>query len=253
MKTILLTVSAIILATLVLLFGRYVDQRLQASKRVFALRPAITVTLREGLNRQEIARNLAAAGVVDAPSFLAATSADEGYLFPDTYQFYPNSSAGEVRQKLIGTFTEKLAALSPTRDQIILASIVEREAKGDADRGQIAGVYHNRLKRGMKLEADPTVQYGKYTELVKAPSVAGGLDYWAPITLADYQTVVSPFNTYLHTGLPPTPICNPGLKSLAAAVSPATTSALYFFHTKDGTAIFSSTLKEHDAQLRQYR
>lgn len=212
-----------------------------------------TVTFREGLTRQEMARQLKQAGFVYADEFLTLTEHDEGKLFPDTYNLTIDMPATDIRQKLLDNFTLRTKALQPTTEQIILASIVEREAKGDADRADIAGVYFNRVNAGMKLEADPTVQYAKYTVLGLAPTKNGELDYWAPITQADYTSVDSAYNTYEHVGLPPGPICNPGLKSLTAAVDPAKTDAVYFFHTKDGQAVFSKTLNEHLTKLQSSR
>ena len=89
----------------------------------------------------------------------------------------------------------------------------------------------------MKLEADPTVQYAKGS--------------WAVITRADYKDVQSPYNTYLHAGLPPGPICNPGLKSIEAAMNPAQTDYLYFFNTADGHAVYSKTIEEHETNLKK--
>lgn len=210
------------------------------------------VTIREGLTRQEIAALLAKQGVVSAGEFLAITSHDEGHLFPDTYELKQGTPAFDVRQKLLDTYVLRTKAVNPTDDQLILASIVEREAKGDADRALIAGVYANRLKLGMKLEADPTVQYAKWTALGRAPTNQdGSKNYWAEITKADYQAVQSPYNTYLSAGLPPGPICNPGMASIKAVITPAETDALYFFHTKSGQAVFSKTLEEHTKKVSQ--
>jgi UPF0755 protein len=115
---------------------------------------------------------------------------------------------------------------------------VEREAKLDGDRPIIASVYLNRLAIGMKLQSDPTIQYGKGS--------------WLPITQSDYKNFISPYNTYLYTGLPPTAICNPGLKSILAVVSPAKTNYYYFFSKSDGAAVFSQTYAEHLANLKKY-
>lgn len=124
-----------------------------------------------------------------------------------------------------------------SRQDVIIASIVEREAKFDEDRPKIARVYLNRLELGMKLEADPTVQYAKGS--------------WDAIKLSDYQNVNSSYNTYLHAGLPPGPICNPGLESLQAVLSPDSNDYLYFFHKTDGHAVYSKTLEEHRSKLKE--
>jgi len=197
------------------------------------------VTIPEGWRITQIDEYLAQKGVISAGDLVKIASADEGYLFPDTYRFMPNTPASETRQAMIDNFHKKTAELNPTRDQVILASIIEREAKFDEDRPKIAGVYLNRLEKGMKLEADPTVQYAKGS--------------WEPIKLSDYKDVISPYNTYLNVGLPPGPICNPGLKSIQAALYPEKNGYLYFFHKSDGHAVFSATLEEHQDNLKKYQ
>jgi len=197
------------------------------------------ITIPEGWRVTQIDDYLAKKGVITAGELIKIASADEGYLFPDTYRFLPNTPAFIVRQVMLENFAKKTAGFNPTRDQIILASIVEREAKFDEDRPKIAGVYLNRQGIQMKLEADPTVQYAKGN--------------WQPITTADYRSVTSPYNTYLYPGLPPGPICNPGLKSIEAVLNPQKDGYLYFFHTSDGHAVFSTTLEEHQENLKKYQ
>lgn len=200
---------------------------------------AYRVTFIEGWAVRDMASELEKKGIVSAADFKNAAQDQEGYLFPDTYQFKKDVTAKEVVKKMRENFDLRTAALHPTRDQIVIASIVEREAKFDVDRPKIAGVYQKRYDQEMKLEADPTVQYAKGS--------------WGPITTADYQNVKSPYNTYLNVGLPPGPICNPGLKSLEAAVHPEITENLYFFHLKDGTTIYSKTQTEHDQNKKKYK
>jgi UPF0755 protein len=133
---------------------------------------------------------------------------------------------------------------------LIIASIVEREAIKDEERPLIAGIYKNRIARGMKLEADPTVQYGKDNiELINLTSEEK-LEYkfWKPITLAEYQSVDSPYNTYLIPSLPPAPICNPGLKSIEGTINYQKHNYVYFLQ-HDGQIYPSETLKQHN----QYR
>lgn len=197
------------------------------------------VTIPEGWRLTQIDEHLAEKKVIAAGELNKIASSNEGWLFPDTYRFLPKSPASEIRQIMLDNFQKKTAGLSPTRDNIILASIVEREAKFDDDRAKIAGVYLNRLEKGMKLEADPTVQYAKGS--------------WEAITTADYRNVISPYNTYLNSGLPPGPICNPGLKSIEAVLHPEKNGWLYFFHKSDGHAVFSATLQEHEENLKKYR
>lgn len=197
------------------------------------------VTIPEGWRVTQIDKELSQKGVITAGDLLKIASADEGYLFPDTYRLMPKTSAAEVRQMMLDNFQKKTEGLPITREKVILASIVEREAKFDEDRPKIAGVYLNRLDQGMKLEADPTVQYAKGS--------------WEPIKTIDYHNVSSPYNTYLYPGLPPGPICNPGLASIEAVLNPPKNGWLYFFHKTDGHAVFSATLEEHEENLKKYQ
>lgn len=169
--------------------------------------------------------------------FLEKAEKYEGYLFPDTYEVKVDVTSDELIAILRDTFVKKTKELNLTPETVILASIVEREAQTESDRPQVAGVYSNRVKIGMRLEADPTVQYAKGS--------------WASITVADYRSTVSPYNTYLNDGLPPGPISNPGLASLKAAKDPAVHDYIFFFHAK-GETHFSKTLAEHRAKVNQY-
>lgn len=169
--------------------------------------------------------------------FLEKAEKYEGYLFPDTYEVKVDVTSDELIAILRDTFVKKTKELNLTPETVILASIVEREAQTESDRPQVAGVYSNRIKIGMRLEADPTVQYAKGS--------------WASITVADYRSTISPYNTYLNDGLPPGPISNPGVASLKAAKDPAVHDYIFFFHAK-GETHFSKTLAEHRAKVNQY-
>ncbi len=208
----------------------------------------LTLTVPEGWRREQIAAQLTKIGL-DGKGFLDATTGKEGYLFPDTYFLKPSSTPQDILDKFNTNFGQRTAQLQPTRDQVVLASIIEREAQSDADRAVIAGIFANRLKIGMALQSDATVQYAKDTN-----HLAAGEDvkkFWSEITAADYQAVSSPYNTYLQPGLPKGPICNPGLKSLEAAVHPAQTDALFFIYTKSGKFLTAKTLAEHQANLQK--
>ncbi|KKQ90681.1 MAG: hypothetical protein UT15_C0007G0013 [Berkelbacteria bacterium GW2011_GWA1_39_10] len=185
------------------------------------------VTIPEGWRVTQIDEYLAEKKVIQAGELLKIASSFEGYLFPDTYRFLPNSKPEDIKKEMMD------------KDNIILASIVEREAKFDDDRAKIAGVYLNRLDKGMKLEADPTIQYAKGS--------------WNPIKVSDYRNTNSLYNTYQYLGLPPGPICNPGLKSIEAVMYPQKGDWLYFFNKEDGHAVFSATLQEHEDNLKKYR
>jgi len=171
----------------------------------------------------------------------------EGFLFPDTYQLPPDISPVALRNFLLGTFRDRLGdqlradalAQGFTIHQIVtLASIVEREAVWREEHDDIAAVYRNRLAINMKLEADPTVQYG----------LQGRRDGWWPnITRADYRQVLSPYNTYLYAGLPPGPIASPSLSAIQAAIYPAESNYFFFRAACDGSFFhnFAVTFDEH--------
>lgn len=203
-------------------------------------RQQLTVRVLEGWRINDIAAEVAKKTKVTADEFKAAAPVEEyeGYLFPDTYYLTEEMGAAEIVKTMRDNFAKRTKDLALTADDVILASIVEREAQTDEDRPKVAGVYLNRLAIKMALQADPTVQYAKGS--------------WDPITVADYRNVQSPYNTYLHPGLPPTPISNPGLKALQAVKSPAEHEYYYFIHTADGSTYYAETLDQHNENKRQY-
>ena len=178
---------------------------------------------------------------------LDPTTSLEGFLYPDSYLFRPSASAEEIVDGLFATFRERVGpALLAARqrglkvyDVVRLASIVEREAQDRGEGAVIAGVYANRLRIGMTLDADPTIQYA--------------LGDWRVLALRDLQ-IASPYNTYRVGGLPPTPICSPGRAALEAAAVPADHPYLFFVAKSDGTGghAFSRTLDEHEANRVKY-
>ncbi len=196
------------------------------------------ITIIEGWRASQIAEYLISEKKLkNVTDFLQQAEKYEGYLFPDTYEVKVDVTSDELIEILRDTFKQKTKELNLTPETVILASIVEREAQTETDRPQIAGVYSNRIKIGMRLEADPTVQYAKGS--------------WAVITVADYRSTISPYNTYLNDGLPPGPISNPGLASLKAAQSPSEHDYIFFFHAK-GETHYSKTLAEHRSKVNQY-
>lgn len=227
-----------------------------------------SVTLIEGLTLEEIADRLEQAGLgrrevfldlMRSPELIADLDPEapdlEGYLFPETYSFARHTDEQTVISTLVKTFRQRwekqvgpLLGDSPERslrEVVTLASIVEKEARIPSERPLIAGVYANRVERGIGLWADPTVIYALKR-----------LGRWnGNIRRSDLQ-VDSPYNTYRYAGLPPGPICSPGLASLQAAADPADVPFLYFVGRNDGTHVFSSTLQEHNRNVeiwqRQY-
>jgi UPF0755 protein len=173
----------------------------------------------------------------------------EGLFFPDTYLFAKNASdltiykqAHEMMMKRLNAAWDKREAGLPYKDPyqaLVMASLVEKETGQKGERAMIAGVFVNRLKTGMLLQTDPSVIYGM------------GPKYDGKIRKKDLETD-TPYNTYTRAGLPPTPIALPGVQSLAAALAPAKTEALYFVSRGDGTSHFSVNLTEHNKAVDQY-
>lgn len=174
----------------------------------------------------------------------------EGLFFPDTYYFAKGTSdiavlgraALRMQQMLEKRWPERADGLPIQRpyDALILASIIEKETGRDADRALVAAVFVNRLRKGMRLQADPTVIYGL------------GAAFDGNLRKRDLETD-GPYNTYTRTGLPPTPIAMPGLASLNAALTPATSDVFYFVARGDGSSEFSATLAEHNRAVTKYQ
>jgi UPF0755 protein len=222
------------------------------------------VTIPEGLTRGEVENLLLAQAPVDAETFQTAFQDThlisdwdpeaqdlEGYLFPDTYHVPRKATGGDLVAAIVGQFRKvfgeewrsRAAELGRSiRDIVILASLIEKETGRPEERALVSAVFHNRLRAGMKLDCDPTIIYalklqGKYT---------GRL-------LSRDLKLPSLYNTYLHRGLPPGPICSPGRESLGAALYPAAESYLYFVARGDGTHQFSRTIGEHLKAVRDFQ
>lgn len=198
------------------------------------------ITFPEGLRVEEYAAKLAAKSDIDPQAFILAAKPYEGQLFPDTYLIPQHASAQDIVDILTTTFKQK----SPTQDKrtIIIASLIEREAKHQQDRPLVSSVIHNRLNIGMALQIDATIQY-----------ILGKQSNWWPknLTLKDLKTP-SPYNTYLHPGLPPAPIANPGLATLKAAVNPPDTNYLYYLSDSGGYNHYAEDLDTHQQNIEQY-
>ena len=226
------------------------------------------LTVPEGLPWWEVAKIVEEGGFATADDFKAVIhdqeflakygipfSNAEGFLFPDTYflrkpKVMDKESALGLAGRMVGTFQKKTAELFAGRDMtpeklktiIILASMVEKESALEAERPLVAGVYTNRLAQGMLMQCDPTIIYGL------------GEKFTGNIRRRDLEDDSNPYNTYRHAGLPPGPICSPGLASIAAAVNPAKNDYLYFVATKPGGEhIFSTNLKDHNAAVNKYQ
>ncbi|MFY9689417.1 MAG: endolytic transglycosylase MltG [Candidatus Acidiferrales bacterium] len=225
-----------------------------------------SILVPEGWTSFDIADEIQAQGICDRDEFLAATHDTslvsniaptahslEGFLFPSTYDFTRHNSCDQVAKRMVGNFRAVWDSIRPPDGQqlpdgltplqvVTLASLVERETPDAEERPLVAGVFYNRLRKGVPLQCDPTVQYALALEGHPIKDVKP----------KDLQ-VDSPYNTYTHAGLPPGPIANPGEASLRAALAPATTDYLYFVANDQGGHFFARTLAEHDRNVARLR
>lgn len=218
------------------------------------------LTLPEGLTMAQVARRAAERGLAEEAEFLRLgrdrkfigalgleLDSLEGYLFPETYFFGAHADAATLIRAMTGRFlavwdslAQEARASGLTRHQIVtLASIVEKETGAPKERPLIAAVFLNRLKKGMRLQSDPTVIYGLE-------------DFDGNLTRRHLQTL-TPYNTYRVKGLPPSPIANPGRESMEAVIHPAAVDYLYFVAKGDDTHHFSATLSEHNRAVTRYQ
>jgi len=219
------------------------------------------ITVPEGLTQRDIAHLLEKEGLASSEKFLSAANNPailsmlgieaqrvEGYLFPDTYYFPASAKVEDILIAMVehfeASFTpmmeEQARKLGLDRHEVVtLASLVEKETGVQAERPLVSAVFHNRLRGRIPLQSDPTVIYGLKT-------------FTGNLTRKDLRRP-SPYNTYLIQGLPPGPICNPGLSSLQAALLPADVAYLYFVSKNDGTHFFSKTIREHNRAVNKYQ
>lgn len=228
----------------------------------------IALTVPEGYNIFDIAQAAQAAGLARREDFLAAERSQtgliadiepgaeslEGFLFPDTYRFPRTATPATMLAAMVRRFRQAArqlgigaggageVAVGELARTVTLASLVEKEVSQDGERPLVAGVFENRLAKGMPLATDPSVIYAALLEG----------RYRGTIYESDLQSA-SPYNTYRHAGLPPGPISNPGMAALRAAIDPARTDYLYFVADAQGHSVFSATLKEHAKQVEAYR
>jgi len=221
-----------------------------------------TLTVPEGANIFDIAARVEQEGLGTREQFLAAAASQtalvadldpdakslEGYLFPDTYKFSPTITTQQMVATMVHRFRKEAAQLGlrgNVHDVVTIASLVERETAVDSERPLIASVFENRLAKDMPLRTDPSVIYG--LELT---------GQWRGTIYESDLTRDTAYNTYLHAGLPPGPVANPGLASLRAAMDPAKTDYLYFVAAgtdAQGHSLFAATLDEHNRNVANYR
>jgi UPF0755 protein len=249
---------------------------------------AVTVTIPEGWRAEQVGWMLEQQGLMRSDDFMAQVRSGqyeyawlssrppgaslEGFLFPDTYELARDATPATVVDLMLATFDARVAPEIEGRlagktifdlntgdyrpmtvyDVMILASIVEREAVVPEERPIIASVYFNRLnplyveETALRLSSDPTIQYAKGFD----PATG---NWWNPMLPGEGQALDSPYNTFKVQGLPPGPICSPGLASILAVLNPADTTYLYFHAVGDGSHVFASTLEEHLRNQQQYQ
>lgn len=179
--------------------------------------------------------------------------AEEGYMFPDTYLIPKDATAEIIADQLRSTFKSKVeesivgnsSTNSSLEEIVIMASLIEREAKTAQEKPIIAGIINNRLELAMPLQIDATVQYAKGYE-------SSNDAWWPQITREDYKLVKSPYNTYLNPGLPPAAISNPGIDSIRAVLEPEETDYLYYLHDSEGKIHYATTVEEHNQNIQEF-
>lgn len=236
------------------LYFRYIvkQQKISIQAGVFQLSPSLTpkeiaktltkglavdvkITIPEGYRSEQIAET---AGL-PVKDFLLAAKGLEGQLFPDTYYVNEDITAPELVTIMHNNFVKKAGTVD--KSTLILASLVERETKGDAEKPVVAGILQKRMSSGWALELDATVQY-----VLGKPG-----NWWPNTTLLDRKSV-SPYNTYLHQGLPPAPIGNPGLESIKAVQNAVLSPYWFYLHDREGNIRYGATLDEHNQNIAKY-
>ncbi|OGY23304.1 MAG: hypothetical protein A2Y57_04930 [Candidatus Woykebacteria bacterium RBG_13_40_7b] len=210
------------------------------------------LTIVEGLRVEEIAQILEEKLSISKKDFLKV--AREGYMFPDTYFFPTRVNAPEVAKAMMENFEEKFSSSLQqkakesdfsTDEVIILASIIEREGKEEAERKIISGILYKRLEEGIALSTDATIQYALGYQKEED-------SWWKKTLIQDDLNLDSPYNTRKYPGLPPAPICNPSLVSLIAALEPQSSEFFFYIHDKEGEAHFARTLEEQEENINRY-
>jgi UPF0755 protein len=235
-----------------------------ADELQYATFDEVTIRIIEGWRAEQVAAMLEEMGLVTSDEFMnvvrngqfdnpvlsdrPAGASLEGYLFPDTYRVAATANATEIVETILAVTEQRLDSARRAQansqglslfEVLTFASIVEREAVVATERPLVADVYRNRIEQGMYLQADPTVQYA----LGYQPD--SGQWWLLPLPMEALSETISIYNTYLHPGLPPGPICNPGLASIDAVLNPADTEYLFFYSKGDGTHAFATTYEEH--------
>ncbi len=215
----------------------------------------IWITILEGWRTEEIAQSLEAQDLdaFDALEFSELAKDSEGMLYPDTYLIPREMSTENIHSMLLNTFERKVVQgladeISNSKrsfeDVLIMASLVEREARNYEQMRKVAGILWNRIDSGIALQVDATLQYSAGYNLAQQT-------WWAPPTAAQKQ-IDSKYNTYLYPGLPPKPIANPGIDAIKAVLLPLESDDLFYIHADDGNMYTAETLQQHNANINKY-
>lgn len=201
----------------------------------FGIKP-MRITIPEGSTVKDIANLFSDFENFDKDEFFTLAKSLEGYLFPDTYFFLPNVGANDVIEKMKNNFVKKIGEIK--YDDLIMASLIEKEVANEDDRRIVSGILWKRLKSGMLLQVDAVFHYINGENLSR-------------VTFSVLEKD-SPYNTYLYKGLPPTPICNPGLDAVNAALNPRESSYWFYLSDRDGNTYFSKNFEEHKLNKEKY-
>ena len=207
----------------------------------------IQVTIPEGKNIWEVDKILADAGLISEGSFALKYYSKEGHLFPDTYRFKKGSNIDDIADRMVANFDSKVGSVS--NGSLIIASILEKEAKTEEDMRLVAGIIQKRLLLDMSLEIDATVVYGA---CARDSAYKKDCDVTFQSPAAEIK-IDSPYNTYIRKDLPAGPISNPGLTAIKATLDPQSSDYLYYLSTRDGSEIiYARTSAGHAINRRKY-
>lgn len=212
------------------------------------------ITIPEGKRIEQIGAMLEDKKIFAYKDVISAAAGSEGNFFPDTYYISRKTTASEFLQMMRDEYKKRTSGMNVTKEQLILASIIERESVNDEERPLVAGVYANRLAIDMKLEADPTVLYAHDSQFMRdiTPYEATQYTFWQPIEFSLYRTIASPYNTYVNYGLPIAPICSPGLASIKAAQAPMKHNYYFFLHDAQGQIYPAENLQQHNKNIQDH-
>ena len=229
--------------------GNYLLSRSQSLEELLVSLTAgprdVWVTIPEGFRREQIAQRFESFDQFDKSEFLRLTATSEGKLFPDTYLVPLYATTENIVGMLLENFSTKVGEIS--QNNLIIASLVEREVRNPDDRPVIAGIIIKRLEAGWPLQIDATVQYAQ--DSAKCQGLRAKCEWWKPVSDTKLQ---SEYNTYINVGLPPAPIANPGIKAIEATKSFQKSAYWYYLSDSEGVTHFAKTLVEHNLNIDKY-